>query len=174
MATEAIWGRGVVGNLFDDALLPLLKYLEAYALKDRDIGIMYDGPFPHKYLFDPDGVRQALYNVMSNAIKYSYRRGRDVEIIGTCIPQTEWRIAVRDWGIGVPEKERDRVFRKFGYCSNARAHDNTGLGLGAYMAKRIIELHQGSPRGDASEGPDGVHHHPPIYEVTDVWRYPVY
>ena len=127
-----------------DTLMPLVKYVGAYAEVDRGIHISVEGQFPRLYRIDVSGMHQALFNVIMNAVKYSKRSsGKNVRVFGTR-ELGGWIIKVQDWGIGIPEAEAECVFKKHAWCSNARAHDNTGLGLGGYIAKEIIELHGGS------------------------------
>ena len=130
----------------DRLLVPLMNALRDYAKRERNIGFVCRGTFPSNYSMDKRAMRAALYNVMSNAIKYSRENGRAIEVIGVEERLKKWKIIVRDWGIGIPEEEVEMVFQKFGCCGNAKAHDNTGLGLGLYMAQRIIYLHCGTIR----------------------------
>ena len=132
-------------NFKEDILKRMVKYLIGYAEKERGILIRYSGDFPQNYYMDKNMMRQALFNIIMNAVKYSQRiRGEDVQIIGReNISANIWEIKVQDWGIGIPPKEKDRVFRYLSYCNNARFHDNTGIGIGGYITKRIIVLHGG-------------------------------
>jgi signal transduction histidine kinase len=89
---------------------------------------------------DPDRIEQVIANLLDNAIKYSPDGGRiDVDLA------TEDGLAclsVRDFGVGIPEDRRERLFERF-----YRAHaDDTvsGMGLGLFVARHVVELHGGT------------------------------
>ena len=88
---------------------------------------------------DPLRIEEVLYNLIDNAIRYS-PQGGPVEItLSTPEPDTV-SIAVRDYGIGVPPEQRERLFTRFFQASQRPAG---GLGLGLYISRRIVELHGG-------------------------------
>jgi len=84
-------------------------------------------------------IEQVLTNVLSNAIKFTPKRGRiDVRAVET--PE-ELRVCVADDGPGIPEKDQARIFDKFYVVVNGRGL--SGIGLGLYIARQMIELHGG-------------------------------
>jgi PAS domain S-box-containing protein len=91
-----------------------------------------------KYLF-----RIAVDNLLSNAIKYSNPGGRIVVSVGT-LDDGQIQIKVRDQGIGISADDCRRIFDKYYRSSSDAAASRTGHGLGLYLAKQIIELHQGT------------------------------
>ncbi|GAC1435970.1 MAG: hypothetical protein NVSMB65_10010 [Chloroflexota bacterium] len=108
---------------------------------------------PLTYHGDARRLEQALGHLVRNAICYSPP--------GTTVHLTAARdgdaahITVRDEGIGVPEGEEERVFQPFVRGSNADTAHAGGLGVGLYMARRVVERHGGrlwleSPRGQGT------------------------
>lgn len=91
---------------------------------------------------DAAKLRQALGNVMSNAIKYSPAK-TSVEI---SLKSTDAMVIIscRDQGIGIPKEDQARLFEKFFRASNAIKHEAEGTGLGLYIARAIITAHQGT------------------------------
>jgi PAS domain S-box-containing protein len=87
-------------------------------------------------LGDPGRFNQAITNLISNAVKFSPRGAAVVVTIGCA--EDHVRISVRDYGPGIPDAYKDRVFEKFVQvdASDARAKGGTGLGLP--IAKQII------------------------------------
>jgi signal transduction histidine kinase len=70
--------------------------------------------------------------------------------VGGVLPEVELaanegsaRISVVDHGIGVPEHERERIFERFYRATNVHGTAETGIGLGLYICRRIIEAHDG-------------------------------
>lgn len=88
---------------------------------------------------DDRRLKQALYNLVSNSVKFTPPGGR--------ITLSAWRreneigIVVSDTGIGIPREDQDRVFGRF-----ERGHSHlrqTGVGLGLALVKSFIEMHGG-------------------------------
>lgn len=109
----------------------------------RQVSMMVSGKVPAKLMlnFDKEKLRQAVMNIISNAVKYS-RSGGVVEIkIAT--QKDLVTLSCRDEGIGIPEEEQERLFQKFFRASNAVKHEAEGTGLGLYIARAIVEAHGG-------------------------------
>lgn len=85
-------------------------------------------------VFDEKWTQEALYNILDNAVKYTYSGDR-IEI-----RLTEYelflRIDVTDHGIGIPEKETGRIFGRFVRGEQVRNQD--GVGIGLYLANQIV------------------------------------
>lgn len=89
---------------------------------------------------DPELVRRALFNILSNAVKYSPQGGRiDVEISAT---DEMVSIAISDEGIGIPEDKIDTVFERFSRAVPEGVNIR-GAGLGLYAAQRAVVAHGG-------------------------------
>jgi signal transduction histidine kinase len=89
-----------------------------------------------------DGLRieQVVGNLLDNAIKFSPDGGRiDVEL--SAMPDGLARLAVRDYGIGIPPDRRANLFSRY-YQAHAESH-RSGLGMGLYISRRIVEHHGG-------------------------------
>ena len=83
---------------------------------------------------------KVLFNIIKNAIYYNQRNGK-VEIISEKL-KTGMRITIKDTGIGISEENLKHVFEKFFRADNVDSYE--GIGLGLFIAKRVIELHGGS------------------------------
>jgi signal transduction histidine kinase len=84
-------------------------------------------------------MEQVVANLVSNAIKYGEGKPVDVVVEGTT---DEVRITITDHGIGIGAADLERIFHPFERA--APAHHFPGLGLGLYVARRIVEAHSGS------------------------------
>jgi signal transduction histidine kinase len=89
--------------------------------------------------FDRFRMRHVIDNVVGNALKYS--KGR-VEVSIVNGSHEVW-IEVSDSGIGIPAADLERVFSRFGRGSNARSLSIAGSGVGLYIARKIIDIHNG-------------------------------
>ncbi len=100
---------------------------------------------------DAPRFEQVIDNLVENAIKYSV--GGVLPEIELAVDDGSARISVTDHGVGVPEDERERIFERFYRATNVHGTANTGIGLGLYICRRIIEAHEGriwvdpAPRG---------------------------
>lgn len=96
-------------------------------------------------------LRQAVTNILHNAVKYTPARGRiRITVEGSSDIAS---IRVMDSGPGIPSEHRHRVFDRFYRIDAARARDTGGAGLGLSIAKWAVELHGGSiVVEDAAEG----------------------
>ena len=85
-----------------------------------------------------------ISNVLSNASKYSpvgsevifQARKEDAHVL----------ITVRDSVIGISDEDRDHIFEPFYRVNNAETNKESGTGLGLFISKSIIEMHQGTIR----------------------------
>jgi len=91
---------------------------------------------------DERRLNQVLYNLVSNAIKYS-PDGGPIKVTGR--KHADYvTVSVRDEGIGIPAHEQHRIFVKFSRLDNALSRKTEGTGLGLFLTKAIIEAHGGS------------------------------
>jgi len=99
---------------------------------------------------DPEALKQILLNLLSNAEKYS-AGAKEIEVE---VAREEKRIVVhvRDRGIGVPEKDRERIFREFFRVDDSLTARVQGTGLGLTIARRIARDHEGDLAHRPREG----------------------
>jgi signal transduction histidine kinase len=95
---------------------------------------------------DPDAIRRVLFNLMSNAVKYSDDEKRlDIELTrDTRRGKRGVLISVHDRGIGISPEDRAHVFDGFYRASDRRVREKAGTGLGLSLVKQIVEAHGGS------------------------------
>lgn len=89
---------------------------------------------------DEDKIIQAVSNLIDNSIKYT-RKGK-IEI--SIVKKNDFvAINISDTGMGIPEIDNEKIGQKFYRSQNAIDVDNKGTGLGLFIAKTIIEKHNG-------------------------------
>ncbi len=103
---------------------------------------------------DKDAIYQVLYNLCHNAIKFS-REGGKVAIRITRDTAKKIRISVFDEGQTISEEDLKLVFDRFYKTDKSRGLDKSGVGLGLYISKTIIEAH-GEKIYATSQNKDGA------------------
>ena len=120
-----------------DMLGKVIEQLEMRA-QQNFVRLSYDAPaHDHCVAYvDKDKTRQAMVNLIDNAIQYSPKGKVDVRL--DCNPKYI-TFTVTDNGIGVPPEAQKQIFERFFRASNTKNVRPDGTGLGLYMAKRIID-----------------------------------
>ena len=98
---------------------------------------------------DERRLKQALFNIMSNAVKFTPENGT----INVSAARADNRVAISftDTGIGISDEDRSRVFVRFERGSNSEAR-RSGAGLGLSLVKSFIELHGGEVALESQPG----------------------
>jgi PAS domain S-box-containing protein len=105
--------------------------------------VTLDGSAPPGPPVLADRVRlvQVIDNLIANAVKFTDEGGQ--VRVAAAVAGREWRIDVRDSGIGIPAGEIGHLFDRFFRASNATAAGRPGSGLGLSIVKEMAELHGG-------------------------------
>src|SRR6266446_4431481 len=101
---------------------------------------------------DPRRIEQVLSNLIGNAIKYSPNGGPIEITLWEAMDTQEARLSVRDYGIGIPEKDQARIFGHFARASNADTYKISGTGFGLYLSHELVERHNGRIWFESKEG----------------------
>jgi len=89
---------------------------------------------------DSNMIKIAFINLFTNSIKYSEANGVNI-IVSSIINNEHCQILISDQGIGIPMIERTRIFEKFYRVGNEMTRSRSGSGLGLYLVKQILQLH---------------------------------
>ena len=110
--------------------------------KQRGLGLEFDcSPEIGWVVADEKRLKQVLYHLLSNAVKFT-PSGGEVRLSGYR-EDGQVTISVSDTGVGIPLSDQERVFEGFQRGETADRHQ-TGAGLGLTLVKRFIELHGGT------------------------------
>lgn len=120
------------------------NFTETYP--DRQITVFAEGEVRKVYL-DPTLMAHILSNLLSNAFKYSVgKKDPEVKIY---FKEKILRIEVIDYGIGIPEKDKEQLFTSFFRASNTT--DIPGTGLGLMIVRQMVEIQLGTISFDSIE-----------------------
>ena len=100
-------------------------------------------------MIDIDNINKVITNLLSNAIKFTPDNGTVSVYVTPIIDDglEKLYICVRDSGIGIPEKDIENIFNRFYQSYNQikyPVYGQSGTGIGLYLCKRIVELHDGT------------------------------
>lgn len=94
-----------------------------------------------KIFVDVQLLHQAVLNILSNAVKFSHENGKIT--IQAKNEQNQLSIKICDNGVGISKEDQDKLFHPFSQVNNEYQPKVTGTGLGLYLTKKIVELHNG-------------------------------
>jgi signal transduction histidine kinase len=89
-----------------------------------------------------------LFNLLENAVKFTGEGGAvEVEVQRRGEEMLAW---VRDTGIGISQEDQERVFDKFFTVDAGSARSYSGTGIGLYLAREVVAIHEGALRVESS------------------------
>lgn len=105
------------------------KQIRLYVECDRDIRVRHDGKW----------TEEAIFNLLDNAVKYT-ERGGSIRI-ETVVQEIFTQIRIRDTGKGIAPERQAEIFTRF--YREPEVHEQEGVGIGLYLARKIVELQKG-------------------------------
>ena len=99
---------------------------------------------------DMGKLRQAVENLLSNALRYTDKGGKVILSLKSMSSNVE--ITVKDSGIGISKSDLPNIFERFYRADKSRARVSGGMGIGLAIAKAIVEGHGGTISAESTEG----------------------
>jgi len=139
---EKIGSDNIHFSLKKQPILPLIEQslaLNGACAEENQVSYHLDNKLDADVIveIDTDRLMQVMYNLLSNAAKFSYANSQ-VEIIvsnnAACV-----RVAVKNQGEGIPQKFHRRIFEKFSQADGSSTRQKGGTGLGLSIVKSLIE-----------------------------------
>lgn len=110
-------------------------------IEDKRLDVEFDAEYDGMYAkADKDAIYQVLYNLCHNAIKFAKKEGK-FRIRITRITDTKLKVAVYDQGQIISDEDARMIFDRFYKTDKSRGLDKSGVGLGLYISKTIIDAH---------------------------------
>ena len=129
--------------LFIDQILQEIVISFKNSIPDKDFKVIYkQGNHLPKINADKVAVTQVIHNLLDNAFKYS-GNSDSIEVYAKSDKKSVI-ISVKDYGIGIPLEERDKIYSRFYRISNDHTQQVKGSGIGLTIVKQIIESHGGT------------------------------
>ena len=175
-------------NLVENILTVSKENSEILVLKKSNVNVLIDKILPlfkerfktHKFILncdknilpvniDEDKFQQILTNLLDNAGKYS-NEGSTITLTSKVIE--DWvTLSVKDEGVGIDEKDFDKLFKKFSRIENHLTSKAQGNGLGLYITKNLVEKMNGKieVKSKSGEGTEFLIKFP-IYNPEEVLK----
>ncbi|HEC41493.1 MAG TPA: hybrid sensor histidine kinase/response regulator [Bacteroides sp.] len=129
-----------------------------YQISEKQINCIFTSPYKSLVLpLDPEKIKKAIFNILSNALKYSHEKGQiilsleqktvvedsysDVFCVGKKFSGESLEIKVKDNGKGINAEVLPHIFDRFVFDNK---NDQTGTGIGLHICQEYIQLHQGN------------------------------
>ncbi len=110
--------------------------------KGLELLVSYDIKIQKNFYGDKLRLKQILTNLLSNAIKFTHQG--EVGLYITQIEHGRYRFEVKDTGIGLTEKQQEKLFESFSQADGSTTREYGGTGLGLAISKQLVELMDGT------------------------------
>ena len=132
----------------------LLLFKDKAQLKGLDLKYYVGDSFPPAVLLDEIRIKQVLFNLVGNAIKFTHKGYVHINLtfVYTAENIGELQIEVKDSGIGIPESQYQRIFEAFSQQDGQSNREYGGTGLGLAISKRLVEKMNGFIKLDSTAG----------------------
>ena len=123
-------------------------------IEDKNLDVEFDCDNDNMYVeADKDAIHQIIYNICDNAIKFSCNGGKYKISINEVKDRDRLvKISVYNEGEGIPTEDLPYVFDRFYKGDKSRGMDKTGVGLGLYIARTIVEAHKQRIWAESEQG----------------------
>ncbi|WP_097026426.1 sensor histidine kinase [Clostridium peptidivorans] len=126
-------------SVVEESVLSMIEYVES-----KNIECIFDTEVEEMYMdCDPEKIERVMLNLLSNAAKFTPRDGKIYVNIYERKDKVE--ISVKDTGIGIAKDKQKVIFDRFKQIEGAsRDSKDKGSGIGLYLVKSMVELHNGN------------------------------
>ena len=129
---------------------PLLSSAKALA-DQKQIRLYYQHPpHPVELILDPDQFEKVVFNLLSNALKFTNKGGK----ITIYVEEKDHTVVltVEDTGIGIPANMLETIFDRFSQVDGSKSRAQEGTGIGLALAREIVLVHKGGIRAESELG----------------------
>jgi response regulator RpfG family c-di-GMP phosphodiesterase/signal transduction histidine kinase len=133
-----------------DFIPPLLAAVKPLADQRQIRLYCQHPPHPVDLTLDPDQFEKVVFNLLSNALKFTNKGGK----ITIFIEERDQTVTmtVEDTGIGIPENMLETIFDRFSQVDGSKSRAQEGTGIGLALAREIVLVHKGTIRAESEIG----------------------
>jgi two-component system sensor histidine kinase RpfC len=127
----------------------IIRMFKSHAhIKGLALKLHIDATVPFALIGDQNKLRQILFNLIGNAIKFTETGGVTLNVslsadLPTNYKTAQLRFQISDTGIGIKQDDQSRLFERFHQVDNSETRRYGGSGLGTTIAKQLVELMNG-------------------------------
>jgi DNA-binding response OmpR family regulator/two-component sensor histidine kinase len=125
-----------------DEFIGEMVYLFLPLAERKHIELCYHCQLSEEYLFEADKLKTILFNLLSNALKFTPAGGK-IALTGTAAGDQQIRLSISDTGIGIPANKLPFIFDRFFQVDDSRTRLYEGTGIGLALVKELVELMHG-------------------------------
>ena len=131
-------------KLVKNAIATVMPAADSKGLKIETVFDSLGGPISA----DPNRLQQVIWNILSNAVKFTPRGGR-IEVRVAPVEENA-EIVVADSGVGISREFLPHIFERFRQADSGASRRHGGLGLGLAIARHLVEMHGGTIRAESA------------------------
>ncbi|MGB1216903.1 MAG: ATP-binding protein, partial [Saprospiraceae bacterium] len=133
-----------------DSIIPIVQSFEFLAQR-KNIELRLNTPLKiNAFDFDKKKIEKILYNLISNAIKYTPQGGK-VEVTAY-IKEGSFKLKIKDSGVGIPEHLQESIFKRFFQVDGTHTREAQGTGIGLSLVRELVQLMNGKIKVKSTEG----------------------
>ena len=145
--------RMPLGACPDDIVQKIREWVASFVSLAESKHITMNLHFPEQPIiayFDPEKLEKIIYNLLSNAFKFTPEGGEIT--VAVCSGSGSFEFSVRDSGIGIPQEHLPHILDRFYRASDVLTGEQGGTGIGLALAKEFVELHHGGIHVESAPG----------------------
>ena len=135
---------------FVDFVTPLLASVKPLADQKKIRLFFQHPPHPIDLSIDSDQFEKVVFNLLSNALKFTPNNGKITLYVEEKDRTTT--LTVEDTGIGIPAEKLESIFDRFSQVDGSKSRAQEGTGIGLALAREIVSLHRGTIRAESQLG----------------------
>ncbi|MCB1167210.1 MAG: response regulator, partial [Leptospiraceae bacterium] len=134
-----------LGKLLEEVIQPFLPLAQK-----KEVSLKYKAEPNLMCKVDPDKMDKVLYNLISNALKYTKSGG--IIRLSAGLENDQIRIRISDSGPGIPAESLPRIFDRFYQVDDSRPTEREGTGIGLAIVSEFVKMHDGTISVDSEPG----------------------
>ncbi|WP_341227374.1 two-component regulator propeller domain-containing protein [uncultured Arcticibacterium sp.] len=133
-------------------IIRIVEYFEDLA-KNKNISLTFHTNVKsHQGYFDADIVEKVIYNLLSNAFKFTNENGDITVKVNINEISQALSFQIEDSGIGISKEDMSHLFERFYQAQGETKQKKTGSGIGLALTKELVDLHLGTIKVESNEG----------------------
>lgn len=126
-------------------------YSTMHHIKSKNMNLIFDTNKEEEIIgFDPNCIERVMLNLLSNAIKFNKENGNI--FVNIDVDEENVVVEVRDEGFGIPKEKLESIFDKFEQVRTKMKSEREGSGIGLYIVKSLIKMHDGTIKAVSEVG----------------------